>query len=90
MLTAAGCRDPRPVHRGLGEHDRRLDESFADREVEVGALHAFKCRANIAETEQVAEYDFGTLIAEGPTADVLASPEVRAAYLGDVRDETPA
>jgi ABC-type branched-subunit amino acid transport system ATPase component len=27
--------------------------------------------------------DFGKLIAEGPTADVLASPEVRAAYLGE-------
>jgi branched-chain amino acid transport system ATP-binding protein len=28
--------------------------------------------------------DFGTLIASGPTADVLADPAVRKAYLGDV------
>jgi branched-chain amino acid transport system ATP-binding protein len=41
-------------------------------------------------TERCYVLDFGTLISEGPTADVLASPEVRAAYLGDVRDETPA
>ena len=27
--------------------------------------------------------DFGTLIATGPTADVLASDEVRRAYLGE-------
>jgi branched-chain amino acid transport system ATP-binding protein len=28
--------------------------------------------------------DFGRVITEGPTAEVLASPEVRAAYLGDM------
>jgi len=37
-------------------------------------------------TERCYVLDFGTLIAEGPTADVLASPEVRHAYLGEVVD----
>ena len=32
--------------------------------------------------EQVWVLDFGELIASGPTATVLSSPEVRAAYLG--------
>jgi branched-chain amino acid transport system ATP-binding protein len=27
--------------------------------------------------------DFGKLIAKGPTTEVLASPEVKAAYLGE-------
>jgi ABC-type branched-subunit amino acid transport system ATPase component len=32
--------------------------------------------------------DFGTLIAEGPTAEVLANPSVRQAYLGIAMDPT--
>ena len=28
--------------------------------------------------------DFGQLLIDGPTAEVLASPEVRTAYFGDV------
>jgi branched-chain amino acid transport system ATP-binding protein len=37
--------------------------------------------------------DFGQVLLDGPTAEVLASQEVRAAYLGDVdpvRDEVPS
>jgi branched-chain amino acid transport system ATP-binding protein len=41
-------------------------------------------------TERCYVLDFGTLIAEGPTADVLASPEVRHAYLGDVPEQLGA
>jgi branched-chain amino acid transport system ATP-binding protein len=37
-------------------------------------------------TERCYVLDFGTLIADGPTDDVLASPEVRHAYLGEVVD----
>jgi branched-chain amino acid transport system ATP-binding protein len=35
-------------------------------------------------TERSYVLDFGTLIAEGPTHDVLADPVVRRSYLGDV------
>jgi branched-chain amino acid transport system ATP-binding protein len=35
-------------------------------------------------TERVYVLDFGRLIADGPTPDVLDSPVVRTAYLGDM------
>jgi branched-chain amino acid transport system ATP-binding protein len=35
-------------------------------------------------TERAYVLDFGSMIAQGPTAEVLASDEVRHAYLGDV------
>jgi len=35
-------------------------------------------------TEQAVVLDFGRMIASGPTRDVLADPDVRLAYLGDV------
>jgi branched-chain amino acid transport system ATP-binding protein len=35
-------------------------------------------------TERCYVLDFGCLIASGPTADVMASDEVRTAYFGDV------
>jgi branched-chain amino acid transport system ATP-binding protein len=35
-------------------------------------------------TERAYVLDFGVMIQQGPTAEVLASPEVRTAYLGDV------
>jgi branched-chain amino acid transport system ATP-binding protein len=35
-------------------------------------------------TDRTYVLDFGCMIAEGPTAEVLASDEVRRAYLGDV------
>jgi branched-chain amino acid transport system ATP-binding protein len=40
-------------------------------------------------TERSYVLDFGSMIASGPTATVLASPEVRHAYLGDL-EEAPA
>ncbi|MCU1375318.1 MAG: transporter related [Actinomycetia bacterium] len=35
-------------------------------------------------TERAYVLDFGRIIMEGPTGEVMASPEVRTAYLGDV------
>ena len=35
-------------------------------------------------TEQAVVLDFGRMIASGPTRDVLADPDVRLAYLGDI------
>ena len=39
----------------------------------------------VAQADHIAT--FGTLIAEGPTATVLADPAVRRAYLGDLPTE---
>jgi branched-chain amino acid transport system ATP-binding protein len=39
-------------------------------------------------TERSYVLDFGSMIASGPTPDVLASPEVRRAYLGDLEEAT--
>jgi branched-chain amino acid transport system ATP-binding protein len=39
-------------------------------------------------TERSYVLDFGSMIASGPTSDVLASPEVRLAYLGDLEEAT--
>jgi branched-chain amino acid transport system ATP-binding protein len=40
-------------------------------------------------TERSYVLDFGQMIAQGPTAEVLASPEVRRAYLGDLEEAAP-
>jgi branched-chain amino acid transport system ATP-binding protein len=40
-------------------------------------------------TERSYVLDFGTLIAEGPTRDVLQDPAVRRSYLGDVEVKQP-
>jgi branched-chain amino acid transport system ATP-binding protein len=39
-------------------------------------------------TERCYVLDFGEMIASGPTATVLASAEVRQAYLGDMEEAT--
>jgi branched-chain amino acid transport system ATP-binding protein len=41
-------------------------------------------------TERVYVLDFGTLLASGPTGEVLASDIVRAAYLGDMEAQVAA
>ncbi|HEV7759289.1 MAG TPA: hypothetical protein VGO78_09875, partial [Acidimicrobiales bacterium] len=40
-------------------------------------------------TERSYVLDFGQMIAQGPTAEVLASSEVRQAYLGDLEEAAP-
>ena len=38
----------------------------------------------VATGERVAVLDFGRLLAQGPTGEVLQQPAVRAAWLGEV------
>jgi branched-chain amino acid transport system ATP-binding protein len=56
----------------------QADQGFAILLVEhdVELVSSFTARAYVL--------DFGCLIASGPTAEVMASPEVRTAYFGDV------
>jgi branched-chain amino acid transport system ATP-binding protein len=71
--------------------DRAESRSLADTLQEVQAQQGFSILLVEHDVELVASFttrsyvlDFGRLIVEGPTADVLASDEVRAAYLGDL------
>lgn len=50
--------------------------------------HDFDLIAELCD--QVAVLDFGKLVASGPTAETLADPKVRAAYLGEIEDEDAA
>ena len=69
--------------------DRAESRSLADTLQEVQAEQGFAILLVEHDVELVASFttrcyvlDFGRMIAEGPSRDVLASPAVRAAYLG--------
>jgi branched-chain amino acid transport system ATP-binding protein len=71
--------------------DRAESRSLADTLREVQAEQGFAILLVEHDVELVAAFttrsyvlDFGRMIVEGPTAEVLASDEVRAAYLGDL------
>jgi branched-chain amino acid transport system ATP-binding protein len=71
--------------------DRAESRSLADTLQEVQAEQGFAILLVEHDVELVAAFttrsyvlDFGRMIVEGPTAEVLASDEVRAAYLGDL------
>jgi branched-chain amino acid transport system ATP-binding protein len=71
--------------------DRSESTSLAQTLREVQAEQGFAILLVEHDVELVASFtdrcyvlDFGRLIASGATKDVLASPEVRAAYLGDL------
>jgi branched-chain amino acid transport system ATP-binding protein len=72
---------------GLDSHETAemaatLEEVNAEREVAVVLVeHDLALVRRIAR--QLSCLNLGTLIAEGPTTDVLADPAVRRAYLGD-------
>ena len=71
--------------------DRRETTALADTLREVQAERGFAILLVEHDVELVASFtertyvlDFGTLIAEGSTASVMADPVVRDAYLGDL------
>jgi branched-chain amino acid transport system ATP-binding protein len=75
--------------------DRAETTALADTLKEVQAEQGFSILLVEHDVELVAAFttrsyvlDFGRMILEGPTAEVLASPEVRAAYLGNL-EPTP-
>ena len=73
--------------------DRAESASLAKTLQEVQAEQGFSILLVEHDVELVASFttrsyvlDFGRVIVEGPTRDVLASAEVRAAYLGDLEE----
>jgi len=71
--------------------DRAETDALAQTLREVQAEHGFAILLVEHDVELVSSFttrsyvlDFGRLILEGPTNEVLASDEVRAAYLGDL------
>jgi branched-chain amino acid transport system ATP-binding protein len=71
--------------------DRGESSSLAETLQEVQAEQGFSILLVEHDVELVSRFttrsyvlDFGRIIVEGPTKDVLASAEVRAAYLGDM------
>jgi branched-chain amino acid transport system ATP-binding protein len=71
--------------------DRAETAALADTLKEVQAEQGFSILLVEHDVELVADFttrsyvlDFGRMILEGPTAEVLASPQVRAAYLGNL------
>jgi branched-chain amino acid transport system ATP-binding protein len=75
--------------------DRAETSSLAQTLREVQEIQGFAILLVEHDVELVTSFatrsyvlDFGRVITEGPTAEVLASPEVRAAYLGDL-ETTP-
>jgi branched-chain amino acid transport system ATP-binding protein len=73
--------------------DRAESASLAKTLQEVQAQQGFSILLVEHDVELVASFttrcyvlDFGRVIVEGPTAEVLASDEVRAAYLGDLEE----
>jgi branched-chain amino acid transport system ATP-binding protein len=76
---------------GLGSHESvQLGELITTLAGELDAqiiLVDHDVELIAATCDQTACLDFGVLIASGPTQDVLASSEVRKAYLGSLDDE---
>jgi branched-chain amino acid transport system ATP-binding protein len=75
--------------------DRAETAALAETLKEVQAEQRFSILLVEHDVELVADFttrsyvlDFGRMILEGPTSEVLASPEVRAAYLGNL-EPTP-
>ena len=71
--------------------DRAESTSLAETLQEVQAEQGFSILLVEHDVELVSSFttrcyvlDFGRMLLDGPTRDVLASPEVRAAYLGDL------
>ena len=71
--------------------DRAETTELAQTLREVQAEQGFSILLVEHDVELVASFttrsyvlDFGRMILEGPTGEVLASPEVRAAYLGNL------